>query len=77
MKFGIRQARDVSSLSRGSRCNRTWPLATSGAGTGGRTPRAPGRFEGAARGCRKHYLFDGLRVSSIEFLSHMKHVNIP
>jgi hypothetical protein len=76
MKFGIRQARDVSNLSRGSRCSGTWPLAASGGGTRGRTPRAPDRYEGAARGRRKNFLFDRLRVSSIEFLSHGKHVNI-
>jgi hypothetical protein len=76
MKFGIRQARDVSSLSRRSRCSGTWPLAASGAETGGRTPRSPGWHEGAARGRRKNYLFDRLRASSIEFLSHVKHENI-
>jgi hypothetical protein len=66
------QAQD--SLSRGSRCSGIWPSAASGAGTSGRTPRAPGRYEGAVRGRRKNFLFDRLRVSSIEFLSHVKHV---
>jgi hypothetical protein len=76
MEFGIRQARDVSSLSRGNRCSGTWPSAASGAGTGGRTPKAPGGYVSAARGRRKNFLFDRLRISSIEFLSHVKHVNI-
>jgi hypothetical protein len=49
------QARD--SLSRGSRCSGTWPLAAIGAGMGGRMPKPPGRYEGAARDRRKKFSF--------------------
>jgi hypothetical protein len=71
VEFGIRQARDASGLPRGCHCSGTWPLAAGGAGTGGRMLKPPGRYEGAARDRRKNYLFDRLRVSSKEFMSHV------